>query len=117
MDFYECLERDCDSGGNLVDIETVVLGDFNTNILKKNSLVNSLNNFMRMCGLSQLIDVPTRVTDSCASIIDLIMVTDQDKISQSGVLGIGLSDHMLIYCTRKIKRDVFNDHSTVRMRS
>ena len=68
---------------------------------------------MRMCGLSQLIDVPTRVTDLCASIIDLIMVTDQDKISQSGVLGIGLSDHMLIYC----KRAAFNDHNTVRMRS
>ena len=117
MDFYECLERDCDSGGDLVDIETVVLGDFNTNILKKNSLVNSLNNFMRTCGLSQLIDVPTRVTDSCASIIDLIMVTDHDKIIQSGVLGIGLSDHMPIYCTRKIKRAVFNDHNTVRMRS
>ena len=52
MDFYECLERDCDSGGNLVDIDTVVLGDFNTNILKKNYLVNSLNNFVRMCGLN-----------------------------------------------------------------
>ena len=66
---------------------------------------------------TQLIDVPTRVTDSCDSIIDLIMVTDQDQISQSGVLGIGLSDHMLLYCTRTIKRAVFNDHNTVRMRS
>ena len=37
------------------------------------------------------------------SIWDLITASDKDKISQFGVLDIVLSDHVIVYCTRKIK--------------
>ena len=39
------------------------------------------------------------------------------NISQSGVIDIGLSDHCMIYCTRKLKRDYIAKHNNVTFRS
>ena len=44
---------------------------------------------------------PTRVTDQSATLIDHILTKSPDKVSQSGVIDLGFSDHDLIYCTRK----------------
>ena len=105
MGFYERLEKACEGGNSFITCETVLLGDFNTNIIKSdNMLVNALTNFLQLCGQKQLINVPPRVTDTCVSILDLIMVTDPDNICQFGVLNVGLSDHLITYCTRKVKK-------------
>lgn len=48
----------------------------------------------------EIIDIPTRVRTS--STIDLVMVSDQDKINQSGVVDFCISDHQMIYCKRKV---------------
>lgn len=118
MDFYELLEKSCDGGNRFVTCETVLLGDYNTDILKSdNMLVNALTNFLHLCGLKQLFGVPTRVTDTCASILDLIMVTDPDNMCQFGVLNVGLSDHLITYCTRKVKKFQINKNNSVRIRS
>ena len=48
------------------------------------------------------------------------MVSNNDKISKSGVITPGLSDHFMTYCTRKVKREpreVFNKHNSVKLRS
>jgi hypothetical protein len=34
-----------------------------------------------------------------------------------GVLNIGLSDHFIVYCTRKLSKCFFNKHNTVKVRS
>ena len=60
---------------------------------------------------------PTRICDRSNSILDLIMVSDPERISQSGVLSIGLSDHWLVFCTRKVLRPKSHSHNTVRVRS
>ena len=39
----------------------------------------------------------------------------EKKISQKGVIDIGRSDHLLIYCTRKILRAKANMHNQVRV--
>ena len=57
-----------------------------------------------MFGLKQLIEVPTRVTCSTSIIIDHILASFPDRVSQQGVIDVGLSDHQIIYCTRKISR-------------
>ena len=54
---------------------------------------------------SQIIKDP-RVTTTASSTIGLILVSDVDRISQSGPLDVGLSDHSLICCTRKIIKTV-----------
>ena len=48
--------------------------------------------------------------------IDLILASDYTNISQSGVIDIGLSDHCMIYCTRKLKRDYIGKHNNVTFR-
>ena len=40
-----------------------------------------------------------------------------DKVSQKGIINIGLSDHQLIYCTRKILRAKLNRHNQIQVRS
>ena len=38
---------------------------------------------------------------------DLILISDTDKVSQSGVIDLGISDHCLIFCTRKVIKKTF----------
>ena len=59
----------------------------------------------------------TRVSKTFFTTIDLILVSDTDKNSQRGVLDLGISDHCLIYCTRKVLRNIINSHNTVKIRS
>ena len=67
---------------------------------------------MNTFNITQVIKDSTRVTDTTKSIIDLIMVSDVDKISQQGVLPSGLSDHFIIYCTWKTVKSLLNKHHT-----
>ena len=67
-------------------------------------------------GFTQLIDTPTRVTNNSSSLIDHIYTNDTRKISQSGVIESGISDHFITYCTRKIVRGQIGKHNTVKIR-
>ena len=51
--------------------------------------------------LSQLIKEPTRITIKSSSLIDHVVTNTTEKISQSGVLHTGISDHSLVYAIRK----------------
>ena len=52
--------------------------------------------------IEQIITKPTNVTDQSATLIDHILMNSPDKVNESVVIDLGLSDHDLIYCTRKI---------------
>ena len=52
-----------------------------------------------------------------SSLLDHILTNASWKISQKGVIDVGLSDHQLIYCTRKILRTKANMHNQIRVRS
>ena len=58
-------------------------------------------NILPYNNLKQLIRSPTRVAKSCSTLLDHILTNANEMVSQSGVLDIGLSDHQLIFCTRK----------------
>lgn len=97
------LNRMCDHNV-FADRECILLGDFNTNVQlspKNSTQVNALYNFNQLFGLKQLIVEPTRVCIDSKSTLDLIIVSDQENICQSGLLNIGFSDHMVTYCTCK----------------
>ena len=117
--FYDALEDMFSNANILIGMEIIVHGDFNTNVSKSanNNLVKSLNNFCSMFDMYQLIDKPTRVSASTESIIDLVLVSDKCKITQSGVIICGLSDHMITYCTRKVSKPSSNVNNTVTLRS
>ena len=67
-------------------------------------LFKKYNEFLSSFGLKQLITSPTRITCNTTSLIDHILTNTENKISQSGVIDTGLSDHQLIFCTRKLNK-------------
>ena len=110
------------------------LGDFNMNLLQNNKFVlkenqpldsKNLNStllpkYKELCqtfSLKEIIQEPTRVTSSTSSLLDHILTNSGWKVSQKGVIDVGLSDHQLIYCTRKIVRAKTNVHNQIRVRS
>ena len=80
-------------------------------------LTRSYLEFCYTNSLEQLITRPTRVTDQSATLIDYILTNSPDKVSQSGVIDLGLSDHDLIYCTRKTSLPKSHKHNEIFVRS
>ena len=79
-----------------------------------------MSKYKELCqtfSLKEIIQEPTRVTSTTFSLLDHILTNAGWKISQKGVIDVGLSDHQLIYCTRKILRTKFNMHNQIRVRS
>ena len=63
-----------------------------------------VKNYIDPCfsySLHQLIMESTRTTKHTNTPIDHILPNSPEKVIQSGVIEMGLSDHGLIYCSRK----------------
>ena len=83
----------------------------------KSNLCNNYEKLLRLFGCKQIIEKPTRITETCSSLLDHIITNNSDKIYQSGVLDIGLSDHLITFCSRKIIRGQIGKHKTIKIRS
>ena len=112
-----------------------ILGDLNINTFSNginllNKSINYLNMFndlsplfkqyRELCvsfSLKQIINSPTRITTNSASLIDHILTNASNKITRSGILDIGISDHQMIYCNRKLTRIWNNIHKNIKCRS
>ena len=106
--FVDLFEELCSSCADFSKTETIILGEFNIDMQKKdNSGTKALLNFSRLFDLHQMIDKPTRVCATSQSVIDLIFVSDPSRILSSDVAEYGLSDHSITYCTRKIQKTKF----------
>ena len=71
----------------------------------KEHVPNGIKKYFKFCsqhGLKQLVTSPTRITMTSTSLLDHILTTSSERVSQSGVADVGLSDHQMTYCTRKI---------------
>lgn len=102
--FYELLDDVCSKCLDFLNSEIILLGDFNTDVTRDElSMTKALRNFCSSIGLHQLIKEPTRVCISTQTTIDLVLVSDKLRIANSGVIHYGLSDHAMIFCTRKLK--------------
>ena len=76
--------------------------------------VKSYFQFCSLYGLEQLMKSLTRVTCSTSSLIDLILTTFPETISQQGIIDVGLSNHQLIYWTRKFSRTKVGTHKQIK---
>ena len=112
-----------------------ILGDMNINVFLegKNIFRNAktytsssspvetiLKKYKEFCStfsLVQMINSPTRITNNSVSLIDHVLTNSSDKISNSGVIDTGLSDHQLIFCTRKLVREKVHSHKNIKCRS
>ena len=89
-------------------------------MLQSQSIPSDIKKYYEFCtifDLKQLIEVPTRVTCSSSAIIDYIVANFPDRVSQQGVIDVGLSDHQIIYYTRKISIIKRGTHKQIRYRS
>ena len=119
QNFYTILDLVCSRSRAFLEQETILLGDFNTDVSvnSKVPLLQSFKSFINMFHFNQLICEPTRYCTTSATVIDLILVSEKDKISQVGVINTSFSDHCLIYCTRKSSKSFFGCHNNVTIRS
>ena len=85
-----------------------ILGDFN---------IKSYYEYSTFFSLHQLIKVPTRITCNSATIIDHILASYSKRVTQQGIIDVGLPDHKLIFCTRKISRIERGTHKHIKFRS
>ena len=115
------------------NVETYIRGDFNINLRQNGDCVFQKHNFLSclsapndaikyfdfciMFGLKQLIESPTRIICSSSSIIDHILASLPYRVTQQGILNVRLSDHQLIYGTRKITRIKRGGHKQITFRS
>ena len=83
--------------------ELYLLGDINCNLLPEANTYDSshLTNIFDIFGLSQLITEPTSVTPVSKTLIDLCITNSPEKVTNSGVIHLGISDHSLVFLTRK----------------
>ena len=65
------------------------------------TMFKSYEGVLKLFDFVQLIKEHTRVTSTSKSIIDHILCNVSEKVCQSGVISLGLSDHYLTFCTRK----------------
>ena len=73
-----------------------ICGDYNINLLNNTLLSNSFKNILIQLGISNIIDMPTRITQNSISSLDNIFTNCSDVIQ--GVIHTDISDHSLIFC-------------------
>ncbi|KAI4468010.1 endonuclease-reverse transcriptase [Holotrichia oblita] len=77
----------------------VLFGDFNIDLNVHDSLpARSLIDAMASLGLSQIITSSTRVTRTSSTLIDLLFVSDESMVLNSGITNLHISDHVPIFC-------------------
>lgn len=65
----------------------------------------------------QIIDKATRITESSRSITDHIFTNRKENLIQYDAIDIGPSDHLIIYCSRRISKGDFKHHNIITVRS
>lgn len=77
-----------------------ICGDFNVDLLKYNDHQNSRNfmNNLFSYGYYPMINYPTRITCSSATLIDNIFTNVLHEESMSGIIVNDISDHLPIFC-------------------
>ena len=91
-------------------IESIFLGDFNTNFLNTTGRLPLRNIFIDF-GYDQLITAPSRITKDTKTLIDLIFTNSPVNISRVNVISCSLSDHSMIMCVRKMNNIKFKSQT------
>ena len=89
------------------------MGDLNIDEMKS----SSFKTMIEVCSFTQLISKPTHVTRCSSTLMNHIYVNHPISYISRGVIPNGLSDHHLVYTTRKMfKGDPQNHHIYIKYR-
>jgi len=64
----------------------------------------SINGSKHSAVLVQIMKNLIRITKLTSRILDLVLVSDPNKIMNIFVISYNISDHQMIYCTRQIRK-------------
>ena len=81
----------------------LILGDLNCNLLQTNREQKALKDVSTELNLTQIINDPTRITNTCHSLIDVILISSSKLVRESGVLNNPISDHLPVYAILKLR--------------
>ena len=115
LNFLNNFSHKLNSIFNIKIQEMYILGDIN--IDKKSPLAKLYNEICCLHGLKQLITSPTRITNNTSTTLDHILTNSKEKVSDSGVIDVSLSDHQMIFFTRKSTKQKFYKHKNINVRS
>ncbi|CAB3996914.1 Hypothetical predicted protein [Paramuricea clavata] len=79
-----------------------ILGDLNCNLLKDCPEKRAITELCNDLNLKQIIKEPTRIRDTSQSLIDVILVSTEAVVLESGVLDSAISDHFPTYVSAKL---------------
>ena len=96
--------------------DVILLGDFNVNVLKNNA---SWDSTISLFNLHQMVQTPTRVTQSTESLIDHIYTNNPERIIHCNVHQTSMSDHFTVQCAlcNKIPKAQHKPQSIITYRS
>lgn len=84
-----------------------ILDDLNCNMLNANDpSCQARTNFYLSFNLSQLVQLPARVTETSRTLIDVLLVSNKNLVIQVKVIPVSISDHDLIWATLKLKKEL-----------
>jgi len=90
---------------SLFNVPIYLLGDFNCKLENSNNPeAKALINFCPSYNLSILITMPTRVTETLKSILDVILASDTEQVREATVMENSIRDHDLVYVTLRLKK-------------
>lgn len=104
VDFYEKLETLLKQLNFAKEV--IIMGDLNVN-WEVNKVRKKLKKVMDDMDMTQVINGPTRITNSTSTQIDLAFTNRPERILKSYNMLTGLSDHSLIMVTRKLNKKRF----------
>ena len=81
----------------------ILLGDLNCNLLGNCPDGQALIDLCSTLNLFQLVEKPTRVTETSQRLIDVILTTNKLFIDNCDIMSSTISDHSLVYLTLKLK--------------
>jgi len=98
-DFIKIMEN-CLDNINL-NSRSLIVGDFNVNMLKKDTSSRRINGLFDSYNFELKCTRPTRVTDQCQSLIDLVYINKSDSklICEVDNIDVDFSDHNALICS------------------
>ena len=103
-----CIQELSESMDNISEhynAEITILGDLNMDYRKRSTTYyKQLKDFEKSYEMRQLITSCTRITKKSNSLLDLIFTTTE-HVSECGTMDCAISDHQLVYMTRKKPRE------------
>ena len=89
---------------NRIDIEgneSILAGDMKCDLLKpRDNDTKHIKRIYSICQFKQMINEATRITSDTKTLIDHVSTNKPDRVSSSGIILCGISDHDVVYLVR-----------------